>query len=90
MSEGLVISEAVKIFASLGKKPDLFFWRSHDGLEVDLIIQIRGKLYPIEIKMSATPTLQHLEPLNKFKKIVGSDVSEIGVLICRTPKKIAL
>jgi uncharacterized protein len=88
--EGLIISEAVKVFTFLGKKPDLFFWRSHDGLEVDLLIQMHGKLYPVEIKMTATPTLQHLEPLNKFKKIVGNDADETGVLVCRVPKKVSL
>lgn len=88
--EGLIISEAVKIFTSLGKKPDLFFWRSHDGLEVDLLLQLFGKLYPVEIKMTASPTLRHLEPLNKFKKITGNDAAKTGLLVCRTHKKILL
>lgn len=84
--EGLIISEAVKIFAAMGKKPDLFFWRSHDGLEVDLILRIGGKLYPVEIKLTATPTVKHLEALNKFKIIAGGDVSETGLLVCRINK----
>ena len=88
--EGLVISEALKIFTSLGKKPDIFFWRSHDGLEVDLLIQIKGKLHPVEIKLTATPSLQHLEPLNRFKKIIGADAAELGILVCRTTEKIIL
>lgn len=88
--EGLLINEAVKIFASLGKKPDLFFWRSHDGLEIDLLLQLSGKLYPVEIKMTATPTLRHLESLNKFKKIIGNDAAKEGLLVCRTHKKILL
>jgi len=88
--EGLIINEALKIFTSLGKSPDLFFWRSHDGLEVDLIVQMHGKLYPIEIKMTATPTLQHLTSLNKFKKIIGNDAAENGIVVCRIPKKTIL
>jgi hypothetical protein len=27
---------------ALGRKPGLYFWRSHDGLEVDLLIVING------------------------------------------------
>jgi predicted AAA+ superfamily ATPase len=88
--EGLIVNEAVKVFTNLGRKPDLFFWRSHDGLKVDLIIQIHGKLYPVEIKMTSSPTLQHLDPLNKFKKIVGEDEAQVGVLVCRAVKKIIL
>lgn len=85
--EGLIISEALKILTGLGKKPDLFFWRSHDGLEVDLIIQIKGKLFPIEIKLTSTPTLQHFAPINKFKEIAGKDAAKEGVLVCRATQK---
>ena len=63
--EGIVVSEAVEAFTVAGKRPDLFFWRSHDGLEVDLIIQIGARFLPVEIKLTATPTLKRLEPLNQ-------------------------
>ena len=84
--EGLIISEAAKVFVMKGKKPDIFFWRSHDGLEVDLIIQLGNKLYPVEIKLTATPTIKHLEPLNKFKAIAGKDAADTGLLVCRIDK----
>lgn len=38
-------------FYNRGKRPDLYFWRSNDGLEVDLIIKIGQCLYPIEINI---------------------------------------
>jgi predicted AAA+ superfamily ATPase len=88
--EGMVVSETLKIFMGLGKKPDIFFWRSHDGLEVDLLIQMHGKLYPIEIKMTATPSTNHLKPLNKFKQIIGSEAADVGILVCRVTQKTAL
>lgn len=84
--EGAVISETFKVFTMKGKKHDMFFWRSHDGLEVDLIIQIGSKLYPIEIKLTSTPSLKHTEPLNKFKSLAGKDAGEIGILVCRIDK----
>ena len=85
--KGLIMSETFKVFAMHGKRPAIFFWRSHDGLEVDMIIQIGKKLYPVEIKLTATPTIQHLEPLNKFKTIVGRDSAETGILVCRVSKE---
>lgn len=84
--EGFIISEAEKVFAMKGMKPDIFFWRSHDGLEVDLVISIKGKLFPIEIKLTATPTLMHLDPLNKFRSIAGKDSADTGILVCRINK----
>jgi predicted AAA+ superfamily ATPase len=37
-----------------GKRADLYFWRSHEGLEVDLIIQIGTRLIPVEVKLTST------------------------------------
>lgn len=88
--EGLVIGEAFKAFAAKGKKPDAFYWRSNDGLEVDLIVQIGPKFYPVEIKLTATLTLKHLEPLNKFRSIAGGDETETGLLVCRTDTAVVM
>ncbi len=81
--EGWVVAEAVKTFALLGRIPDLFFWRSHDGLEVDLIVQTGIGFIPVEIKLTATPTLRHLEPLNRFRVLAGDDAADLGVLVCQ-------
>ena len=82
--EGMVVTEAVKTFVNRGQRPDLYFWRSHDGLEVDLIIRVNGRLLPVEIKLTATPSSGFLAPLNKFKAMAGKDASDTGVLVCRT------
>jgi uncharacterized protein len=84
--EGFVISETLKIFAAGGMRADCFFWRSHDGLEVDLVLQLKGKLIPVEIKLTATPTLKHLEPLNQFKSLAGQEGTPEGILVCRVEK----
>ncbi len=85
--EGCILSEAIKSFTNQGLRPDIYFWRSHDGLEVDLLIRARGKLYPAEIKLTATPTLKHLEPLERFKKLAREKAAETGVLVCRVAEK---
>jgi predicted AAA+ superfamily ATPase len=88
--EGVVVSEAVKVFTIAGKRPDLFFWRSHDGLEVDLIIQIGARFLPVEIKLTATPTLKHLEPLNRFRQLAGTDAADVGILVCGAEQQAVL
>jgi predicted AAA+ superfamily ATPase len=84
--EGFILSETLKIFAASGKNVDCFFWRSHDGLEVDLVLQLKGRLVPVEIKLTATPTMKHLEPLIQFKSLARQEGSSEGVLICRVEK----
>jgi hypothetical protein len=88
--EGFVVSEAFKAFSLKGKRADLYFWRSHEGLEVDLIIQIGTRLIPVEIKLTSTPSLKHVEPLNKFKKLTGAEADSQGLLVCRIEKPIDL
>jgi predicted AAA+ superfamily ATPase len=34
-----------------------FFYRTSGGAEIDLLLQLKGKLIPIEIKMSSSPTV---------------------------------
>jgi predicted AAA+ superfamily ATPase len=80
--EGFVVSEAYKVFALLGRRPDLFFWRSHGGLEVDLVLALPAGLVPVEIKLTATPTLRHAEVLGTWKQLVGSRAAGRGLLVC--------
>jgi uncharacterized protein len=85
--EGLMVIEAVKSFTNAGLQPVLWFWRSHDGLEVDLILQSDGKFVPVEIKLTATPTASHLDSLRRFRTLAGEDACEPGILVCRTAEQ---
>ncbi len=88
--EGWVVSETLKAFFNSGRRPDIYFWRSHDGLEVDLIIMIKGKLYPVEIKLTATPRILHIKPIQRFRKLAGEDECGQGVLVCRTKEPVSM
>ncbi|MBN2373106.1 ATP-binding protein [bacterium] len=88
--EGLIVSETYKAFYNKGIQPHVYFWRSHDGLEIDMLIHTQGKIYPVEIKLTATPTHNHIIPLNRFKKLLAGDSSETGIIVCRVEKKQAL
>lgn len=81
--EGWVVIEAAKAFMALGRKPDLYFWRSHDGLEVDLLIVIDGKLQCVEIKLTASPNAGHVQPINRFIAAAGAESCAQGLLVCQ-------
>lgn len=80
--EGLIVNEVWRAFFNSGKKPAVYFWRSQGGLEVDLIIQAKGKFWPIEIKLTSTPTANHTKPIMKFMELSGSDSSDFGAIVC--------
>jgi predicted AAA+ superfamily ATPase len=85
--EGLIVSEAWKTFLNRGKKPALFFWRSQGGLEVDMIIQARNKLLPIETKLTSTPSAHHAQHLELFKETAGNEASSKGLVVCNVEER---
>ena len=52
--ENMVVADAIKQRANLGKEPRLSFLRTGSGFEVDLIASVGGEVRPIEIKSSMT------------------------------------
>ena len=52
--ENLMIVEKLKSAYNHGKLPELYFYRDSNGVEVDLVEYVAGKLVPTEIKSSAT------------------------------------
>lgn len=52
--ENAVVSEVYKNALSKGVKPELYYWRSQSGIEIDLIIGKDGGYMPCEIKLAST------------------------------------
>ena len=40
----------------------------------------------VEIKLTATPSTGHLQPLTRLLKTLGSETWEQGLIVCRTDK----
>ncbi len=81
--EGWVVAEALKVFAMAGRRPEAFFWRSHDGLEVDLLVLTTAGICPVEVRLTATPTARHADPLTRLRALLGEGSAPTGVLVCR-------
>jgi hypothetical protein len=88
--EGWVVSEAVKAFAARGRRPDVFFWRSSDGVEVDLLIEAGGRLHAVEIKQTATPTAVHADVLTRWAHAAGRAPEGDRLLVCTCRRETAL
>jgi len=62
------------------REPPLFFYRDKDGVEIDLVFDTDGMLYPVEIKLGASPTrdwIRHFPTLRRLKRPIGR-----GAVIC--------
>lgn len=53
--ENFTVSEIMKSYQNAGMEPYLYFYRDRDAKEIDVILEGDGKLFPLEIKKTATP-----------------------------------
>jgi predicted AAA+ superfamily ATPase len=87
--ETAVVAELAKLFYHRGLPPALWYWRSRDGWEVDLLVELHGKLYPVEIKSSATPRPAHAEAVVRWRALAG-DKAGSGLLMTQAEEASAL
>lgn len=69
--EGLVIEELAALAAGRLVRPELFFWRTHAGAEVDLLIVEGRRILPIEIKTGAAVDRYAVAGLRHCMKDLG-------------------
>jgi predicted AAA+ superfamily ATPase len=90
MFENYVISEIIKGYANSGIdiRSRLTYYRDNNGKEIDLLIMENGKIYPVEIKMSADPgknALKNFSVLSSLNEEIGE-----GAVLCMTSAVIPL
>ncbi|HXU29542.1 MAG TPA: ATP-binding protein [Thermoanaerobaculia bacterium] len=78
--ESAVVAEIAKLFYHRGQPPALWYWRSREGHEVDLLVELSGKLHPIEIKITTTPRPAHVDNLVRWRSLVG-EMAGSGLMV---------
>lgn len=61
--ETMVINDFLKRFLHFGQMPSIYYLRTRDGLEVDLVLEFGQKLHLFEIKSSMTIFPRHASSL---------------------------
>lgn len=78
--ENLILSDLLAWRdASLGR-PEICYWRTTPGEEVDFVIEANGSLLPIEIKAGPTPRLADAANLRTFRAEYGKK-ARAGLLL---------
>ncbi len=52
--ENFVINEISKNYFNQGFRPPIYYWRDSTGREIDLVLDLGGRLWPIEVKSGRT------------------------------------
>ncbi len=69
--ENMLVSEFMKQYANLGLLPGIYYWRDKTGHEIDVIIDVEGKLFPIVIKSGKTINNDFFKNLKYWSKLSG-------------------
>ncbi len=62
------------------ERPEILYWRTRSGEEVDFVIELKGRLLPVEIKARDRVRLQDARGLQAFRAEYG-EASRSGLLL---------
>jgi len=66
--ETAAISEIFKTIMHRGIEPQIYFWRTSAGTEVDIVVEFGPRLVPIEVKLSSTPRPAMASSIKTFQE----------------------
>lgn len=78
--ENLVLTDLLAWRDSLVPRPEVLYWRTASGEEVDFVIEWKGQLLPIEVKATSQPRLADARHLLAFRAEYP-DLSRAGLLL---------
>ncbi|MCR5261792.1 MAG: ATP-binding protein [Candidatus Gastranaerophilales bacterium] len=82
--ETFVVSEILRSYLHNGQTPLMYVYRDTVQKEIDIIIEKNGKLYPVEIKLTANPNKSMVKNFNVL------DNAGMGAIICMKDKEMLL
>ena len=68
-------------FANRGIRPQLSYYRSSNGAEIDFVLERQGKIYPIEVKRSSASKLSDLRAAETMPLAPGMERCP-GIVLC--------
>lgn len=72
--ESYAFSEVYKSFSNAGRRAPLWFFRTNDRKEIDLLLEQNGVLYPLEVKKSASPVAADAKNFGALDGVASKDV----------------
>ncbi len=70
--EGYVIEQALGELSSQGRIVSEYYFRTADQHELDLVLDFGKELWAIEVKLTSSPSTDHMARLNKVADLIGA------------------
>lgn len=86
--ENYTVAEILKSYQNAGRDAYLYYYRDKDAKEIDLLMEMDGQLFPMEIKKTATPDKRLTQVFSVIDK--GALKRGAGAVLCMADKLNAL
>ena len=67
-----MVEQAIGQLSALGARFEPYWFRTSDGHELDLVLELGRELWAIEIKLTSSPGLDDLRRLDKTADLIGA------------------
>ena len=74
--ENAVLVELLRTLTHRGQEPQVYFWRTSTGVEVDFLVDTGDSLVPIEVKLSTTPNPAMAKGISALQSDLGARVAK--------------
>lgn len=89
--ENFCISETIKLFFNQGRRGNLYYLRTNNNLEIDLLIEESFEtVMPVEIKLNKTPSMRMGSNISRFKELFSKLKIQDGRILSLTEKSTPL
>jgi predicted AAA+ superfamily ATPase len=78
--ETMVVTDFLKRFLHFGQMPSMYYLRTRDGLEIDLVLESEQKLHLFEIKSSMTILPRHASSLLRINSDLKSSIKTSAII----------
>ena len=80
--ETLIVTDFWKRFLNFGQMPSLYYLKTRDGMEVDIVAEVSQKLHLFEVKSGATITANHASSLVRASRDLGNMIGSSQIISC--------
>lgn len=78
--ETMIVTDFLKRFLHFGQRPSMYYLRTRDGLEVDLVLELGQKLHLFEIKSAMTILPKHAASLLRIASDLRSPIKTSAII----------
>jgi predicted AAA+ superfamily ATPase len=84
--ETYAVAEILKSWWHQARSPQLYYYRDRDGREIDLVFEVDGRLWPVEIKHAATVRREWAGPFTALERLKRPLAA--GAVVCLTSERL--